>query len=298
MSSSSSYRVLLLICGGVAAFKSLILIRSLHKMGVDVRCVMTRSACEFITPLSVASLSGEKVYTDLFSLTDESEMGHIELSRQADVIIVAPATANIIAKMANGIADDLASTVLLATNKPVVVIPSMNVRMWEHPATQRNIQQLLCDGVFVLGPEQGDMACGEFGYGRMVEPDAIVTWMERYRQVSSPIVLIIGSIPYQHSNGTYSVPTLVDIDISSLWMQVCTAGIPIEIWLGASVRAISIPHRRITHQEQIMSWLVQNPNRIVCSIAEWSESVPNGIDDLRGKENLIALLRSKWSEQI
>ena len=166
--TSSSFRVLLLICGGIAAYKLLFLIRGLRKKGILVRCVLTRSAQEFVTPLSVASLSGDKVYTELFSLTDESEMGHIELSRQADMVLVAPATANILAKMTHGIADDLVSTILMATDKPVFVVPSMNVRMWEHAATQRNIQQLMRDGIHFIGPVEGDMACGEFGFGRMV----------------------------------------------------------------------------------------------------------------------------------
>ncbi|MEL7488980.1 MAG: flavoprotein, partial [Pseudomonadota bacterium] len=164
--------VLLIIGGGVAAYKSLELARELARRGVAVRGVLTRAGAEFVTPLSVASLTGDKCYTDLFDLTDEAEMGHIELSRSADLIVVAPATADLMAKAANGLANDLASTALLATDKPVMMAPAMNVRMWEHPATQRNLETLKRDGALMVGPDEGDMACGEFGPGRMAEPAA------------------------------------------------------------------------------------------------------------------------------
>ena len=163
-------RVLLIIGGGIAAYKTLDLIRRLREAGAAVTPVMTRAAAEFVTPLSVAALAGEKVYSALFDLTDEAEMGHIQLSRVADLIVVAPATADLMAKMAQGRADDLASTLLLATDTPVLVAPAMNVRMWQHPATQRNVQQLRGDGVRFIGPNDGEMACGEFGPGRMAEP--------------------------------------------------------------------------------------------------------------------------------
>lgn len=167
-------RVLLIVGGGIAAYKALDLIRRLRERGAGVRAVMTASAANFVTPLAVASLTGERVHDDLFSLTDESEMGHIELSRSADLVLVAPATANLMAKMANGLADDLASTLLLATDKRVLVAPSMNVRMWLHPATRRNLARLEADGVLSVGPGDGTMACGEFGPGRMAEPLDIV----------------------------------------------------------------------------------------------------------------------------
>jgi phosphopantothenoylcysteine decarboxylase/phosphopantothenate--cysteine ligase len=170
----SSARILLVVGGGVAAFKSLELIRRLRERGAAVQTVLTPAAERFITPLSVAALSAAPVRQDLFSLTDESQMGHIELSRSADLLVVAPATADFLAKMAHGLADDLASTTLLATDKPVLVAPAMNVRMWTHPATQRNIRQLRADGIAFVGPEDGEMACGEFGPGRMSEPPAIV----------------------------------------------------------------------------------------------------------------------------
>ena len=167
-------RILLIIGGGIAAFKSLDLIRRLRERGAFVTPVLTKSGAEFVTPLSVSALAGEKIYSDLFDLTSEAEMGHIELSRSADLIVVAPGTADLMAKMAGGLANDLASTLLLATDKRVLVAPSMNVRMWEHPATQRNLATLKSDGVLFVGPNEGDMACGEYGYGRLAEPIEIV----------------------------------------------------------------------------------------------------------------------------
>jgi phosphopantothenoylcysteine decarboxylase/phosphopantothenate--cysteine ligase len=173
-----SKRILLIIGGGIAAYKALLLIRLLAKRGHKVRAVLTRAAAEFVTPLSVGSLTGDKVYQDLFSLTDEAEMGHIELSRDADLVVVAPATADLIAKLANGMANDLASTLLLATDKRVLLAPAMNVRMWHHPATQRNLAQLKRDGAALVGPEKGEMACGEYGLGRLAEPETILARIE------------------------------------------------------------------------------------------------------------------------
>ncbi|UCH73659.1 MAG: bifunctional phosphopantothenoylcysteine decarboxylase/phosphopantothenate--cysteine ligase CoaBC [Rhodospirillales bacterium] len=176
----SENRVLLIVSGGIAAYKSLELIRRLKERGAAVRCVLTRAGAKFVTPLSLAAISGDTVYDDLFSLTAEAEMGHIELSRDAGLLVVAPATADIMAKMAGGIADDLATTLLLATDKPVLVAPAMNVRMWEHPATRANVEMLAARGVMRVGPGVGDMACGEFGEGRMAEPDEIVEAIEAY----------------------------------------------------------------------------------------------------------------------
>jgi phosphopantothenoylcysteine decarboxylase / phosphopantothenate---cysteine ligase len=167
-------RILLIVAGGIAAFKSLDLVRRLRGQGALVRAVLTESGAEFVTPLSLQALTEDKVYRDLFSLTDESEMGHIQLSRDADLLVVVPATANLLAKMRAGIADDLASTVLLATDKPVMVAPAMNVRMWLHQATVENVAVLRERGVLLVGPVEGDMACGEFGPGRMSEPEEIV----------------------------------------------------------------------------------------------------------------------------
>ncbi len=165
---------MLIVGGGIAAFKALELIRLIRKSGGAVTPVLTRAAQEFVTPLSASALAADKVYTDLFDLTDEAEMGHIELSRSADLIVVAPATADLLAKMAGGHADDLASTLLMATDTPVLIAPAMNVRMWEHPANQRNLATLEADGIHRVGPDEGDMACGEYGPGRMAEPQAIL----------------------------------------------------------------------------------------------------------------------------
>lgn len=174
----SGRRILIIIGGGIAAYKTLELIRRLRERGAKVRAILTRAGAEFVTPLSVSSLTGDKVYSELFSLTDEAEMGHIELSRDADLLVVVPATADLMAKMAAGLANDLASTALLATDKPVLVAPAMNVRMWEHPATRRNVAQLGQDGVLFVGPADGAMACGEFGPGRMAEPPEILAAIE------------------------------------------------------------------------------------------------------------------------
>jgi phosphopantothenoylcysteine decarboxylase/phosphopantothenate--cysteine ligase len=171
-------RILLIIGGGIAAYKSLDLIRRLKERGASVTPVLTRAAEEFVTPLSASALAGEKVYRHLFDLTDEAEMGHIELSRAADLIVVAPATADLMAKMAGGQADDLASTLLLATDKRVLIAPAMNVRMWTHAATRRNAAILAADGILTVGPNEGDMACGEYGPGRMAEPLEIVAAVE------------------------------------------------------------------------------------------------------------------------
>ena len=176
--SLAGARILLVIGGGVAAYKALDLIRRLRERGAATRVVMTAAARAFVTPLSAAALSGDKVYDDLFSLTDEAAMGHIELSRDADLVVVAPATADLLAHMAAGLADDLATTLLLATDKKTLVAPAMNLRMWLHPATQRNVARLRGDGVLFAGPDDGEMACGEYGPGRMAEPLGIVAAIE------------------------------------------------------------------------------------------------------------------------
>ena len=172
-------RVLLIVSGGIAAYKSLELVRLLRRDGIAVRAVLTKGGAEFITPLSLGALTEDNVYTDLFDLKDEQEIGHIQLSRQADLVVVCPASADILAKMAAGIADDLATTLLLATDKPVLAVPAMNVRMWEHAATQRNLRQLEADGVAIMAPDEGDMACGEWGKGRLPDPTAIAGEIKR-----------------------------------------------------------------------------------------------------------------------
>lgn len=196
-------RILLIIGGGIAAYKSLELIRQIKREGGEVTPVLTRAAEQFVTPLSVSALAGNKVHTHLFDLTDEAEMGHIELSRSADLVVVAPATADLMAKMATGQADDLASTLLLATDTPVLVAPAMNVRMWLHPSNQRNITTLEADGIHRIGPNEGDMACGEFGPGRMAEP------LEIYSQINA--LLADGPLAGRHAIVT-SGPTHEPID--------------------------------------------------------------------------------------
>jgi phosphopantothenoylcysteine decarboxylase/phosphopantothenate--cysteine ligase len=172
-------RILLIVGGGIAAYKALELVRRLKERGASVRVILTKGGAEFVTPLSFSVLSEDKTFTDLFDLKDEAEIGHIRLSREADLVVVAPATADLLAKMATGTAPDLASTVLLATDKRVLVAPAMNVRMWQHPATRRNVTTLRADGIHFVGPAEGDMACGEFGPGRMAEPEAIVSAIAR-----------------------------------------------------------------------------------------------------------------------
>jgi len=173
-------KIILVICGGISAYKSLELIRLLKKQGAEIKTILTTSAKEFVTPLSVASLSKEKVYDDLFNAENEAEMDHISLSRWADVILVAPATANTISKLSAGFSDDLASTVILASDKHIFLTPAMNVRMWEHPSTKQNLNKLRSYGYKIIGPEVGDMACGEFGEGKMTEPRDILETIEAY----------------------------------------------------------------------------------------------------------------------
>ena len=180
--------VLLIIGGGIAAYKSLELIRRLAERGVHTRAILTKAGAEFVTPLSVSALTGAKVFQDLFSLTDESEMGHIELSRAADLVVVAPATADLMGKLAGGLANDLASTTLLATDKPILLAPAMNVRMWQSPSVKRSFEILKQDGVLFAGPNDGEMACGEFGPGRMAEPLEIVAALESALGAEGPLV--------------------------------------------------------------------------------------------------------------
>ena len=178
-------RILLIVAGGIAAVKVPDLIRRLRERGASVRCILTKGGAQFVTPLTLAALSGDKCYQELFSLTDEAEMGHIRLSREADIILVAPATADIMAKMVTGQADDLATTALLATDKPVMIAPSMNVMMWTHPATQANLQTLQTRDVRIVGPSAGDLACGEVGNGRMAEVPEIIAALTRFFQKSA-----------------------------------------------------------------------------------------------------------------
>ncbi len=193
-------RILLIIGGGIAAYKSIELVRLLRKVGYVVRCVITRAGEQFVTPLTLAALSENKVYTRLFDLKDEVEMGHIQLSREADLVVVAPATADLLAKMAAGIADDLATTLLLATDKPVLAAPAMNVRMWLHAATRRNVETLRGDGVTVMEPDEGEMACGEYGPGRLPEPEAIKAAIDAAIASAPAVVPLTGQPDFAPAN--------------------------------------------------------------------------------------------------
>src|SRR6188472_1648575 len=181
-------KVLLIVGGGIAAYKSLELVRLLKKAGHEVTPVLTRGGEHFVTAMSLGTLAESPVYSSLWELKDEVEIGHIQLSRAADLVLVCPATADLLAKMAAGLADDLATTLLLATDKPVVAAPAMNVRMWQHEATRRNVARLLADGVNILDPDEGEMACGEYGPGRLPEPEAILAWLERATEGSGPLI--------------------------------------------------------------------------------------------------------------
>ncbi|MBT3556259.1 MAG: bifunctional phosphopantothenoylcysteine decarboxylase/phosphopantothenate--cysteine ligase CoaBC [Rhodospirillales bacterium] len=181
-------RILLIVAGGIAAYKTPELVRLIAKAGGSTRVILTDAGAQFVTPMTLGSVSGDTVYDDLFSLTEESDMGHIQLSREADLVVVAPATADLMAKMATGLATDLASTTLLATDKPVMIAPAMNVRMWEHAATQQNLQTLSARGVHMVGPEEGDMACGEYGMGRMAEPAYILAAIQSFFQASNRLM--------------------------------------------------------------------------------------------------------------
>ena len=198
-------RILLIVGGGIAAYKSCELVRLIRRSGASVRCVLTKGGEQFVTPMTLAALSGQEVFTNLWNLKDEAEMGHIQLSRDADLVVVCPASADLLARMAAGLADDLATTLLLATDKPVLAVPAMNVRMWLHPATVRNVARLRADGVEVVEPDEGDMACGEYGPGRLPEPDAIVAAIEEALQRPVPARLL-GVSPAPASNPSYSGP--------------------------------------------------------------------------------------------
>jgi len=208
-------RILLVVGGGIAAYKACELVRLIRKGGGEVTCVLTRGGQQFVTPMSLAALSENQVYTNLFDLKNEAEMGHIQLSREADLVVVCPATADLLAKMAAGIADDLATTLILATDKPVMAVPAMNVRMWEHEATQRNIGLLKAAGVTVLHPDKGAMACGEFGYGRLPEPEAIwreiaahfgVVVPEAQAPARAPLIEVEALEPEEEDDGAAAMP--------------------------------------------------------------------------------------------
>jgi phosphopantothenoylcysteine decarboxylase/phosphopantothenate--cysteine ligase len=244
-------RILLIIGGGIAAYKCLDLIRRLKERGACVTPVLTRAAQEFVTPLSVSALAGEKVYTDLFDLTDEAEMGHIQLSRVADLVLVAPATADLMAKMAGGHANDLATTLLMATDTPVMIAPAMNLRMWEHAATQRNLATLLGDKVQVIGPNNGDMACGEHGPGRMSEPMEIVAAVElaladgplrgkRVLVTSGPTHEPIDPVRYIANRSSGAQGTAIASALASLGAEVVFVTGPADVAPPSGVKVVAV----------------------------------------------------------
>lgn len=272
-------RILLIIGGGIAAFKALDLIRRLRERGASVVPVLTRAAEEFVTPLSTSALAAEKVYRDLFDLTDEAEMGHIELSRDADLLVVAPATADLMAKMAGGHANDLASTVLLATDKRVLIAPAMNVRMWQHPATQRNLATLAQDGVLMVGPNDGDMACGEYGPGRMAEPLEIVAAVEaalmdgpltgkRVLVTSGPTHEPIDPVRYIANRSSGAQGTAIARALSALGAEVIFVTGPAEVAPpdGVAVAQVETAQQML---EAVLASLPVDAAMFAAAVADW-----------------------------
>ena len=272
-------RILLIIGGGIAAFKSLDLIRRLRERGASVTPVLTNAATEFVTPLSVSALAGEKVYTDLFDLTDEAEMGHIQLSRVADLVVVAPVTADLMAKMAGGHANDLASTLLMATDTPVLIAPAMNVRMWDHPATQRNLAQLLVDGVMVCGPNEGDMACGEFGPGRMSEPLEIVEAVQnalsdgplkgkRIIVTSGPTHEPIDPVRYIANRSSGAQGTAIASALRALGADVVFVTGPADVPPPQGVQVVRVETARDMHSA-VLQALPADAGVFAAAVADW-----------------------------
>jgi len=272
-------RILLIIGGGISAYKSLDLIRKLRERGAAVTPVLTGAATEFVTPLSVAALSGSKVYGELFDLTDEAEMGHIQLSRSADLVVVAPATADLMAKMAYGLANDLASTLLLATDTPVLVAPAMNVRMWDHAATQRNIATLADDGVAFVGPNEGDMACGESGPGRMAEPLEIVAAVEaklsdgplkgkRVLITSGPTHELIDPVRYIANRSSGAQGTALANALSALGADVVFVTGPADVAPPSGVEVIAVQTAQ-QMLEAVQTALPADVAIFAAAVADW-----------------------------
>ncbi|MBT8416633.1 MAG: bifunctional phosphopantothenoylcysteine decarboxylase/phosphopantothenate--cysteine ligase CoaBC, partial [Silicimonas sp.] len=294
-------RILLIIGGGIAAFKSLELIRMIRRAGGSVTPVLTAAAHEFVTPLSASALAAEKVYTDLFDLTDEAEMGHIELSRSADLIVVAPATADLIAKMAGGHADDLASTLLMATDTPVLVAPAMNVRMWLHPANQRNIATLEADSVSRVGPDEGDMACGEYGPGRMAEPSDILQAIEdriangplKGRHIivtSGPTHEPIDPVRYIANRSSGAQGTALARALSALGARVTFVTGPATVPPPEGVTVVKV-ETAVEMLEAVMSALPADAAVFAAAVADWQVAPSKGKikKDGSGKPPQLAL---------
>ncbi|MFT4962710.1 MAG: phosphopantothenoylcysteine decarboxylase/phosphopantothenate--cysteine ligase [Paracoccaceae bacterium] len=275
----ASKRILLIIGGGIAAYKSLDLIRRLQDRGASVTPVLTRAAEEFVTPLSVSALAGQKVARDLFDLTDEAEMGHIQLSRSADLVVVAPATADLMGKMANGLANDLASTLLMATDTPVLIAPAMNVRMWQHPATQRNRAQLVADGIGFIGPNEGNMACGEFGPGRMAEPLEIVAAIEaalamgplqgkRVLVTSGPTHEPIDPVRYIANRSSGAQGTAIARALAALGAEVVFVTGPADVPAPDGVKVVRVETAR-QMSEAVEAAMPVDAGVFVAAVADW-----------------------------
>ena len=271
--------ILLIIGGGIAAFKSLDLIRRLRERGATVTPVLTRAGEEFVTPLSVSALAGQRLYRDLFDLGDEAEMGHIQLSRVADLVVVAPATADLMAKMAGGLANDLASTLLLATDTPVMIAPAMNVRMWEHAATQRNLATLRGDGITVVGPNDGDMACGEFGPGRMSEPLEIVAAIEarlnhgplngrRILVTSGPTHEPIDPVRYIANRSSGAQGTAIAGALAALGADVVFVTGPADVPPPSGVQVVRV-ETALQMQEAVNAALPVDAGVFAAAVADW-----------------------------
>ncbi|GAB5438037.1 bifunctional phosphopantothenoylcysteine decarboxylase/phosphopantothenate--cysteine ligase CoaBC [Falsiruegeria mediterranea] len=278
----ASKRILLIIGGGIAAYKSLDLIRRLRERGAEVTAVLTKAAEEFVTPLSVSALAGTKVYRDLFDLTDEAEMGHIQLSRSADLVVVAPATADLMGKMAGGLANDLASTLLMATDTPVLLAPAMNVRMWEHAATQRNRATLTADGIAFVGPNDGDMACGEYGPGRMSEPLEIVAAVEahfadgplqgkRILVTSGPTHEPIDPVRYIANRSSGAQGTAVARALASLGAHVVFVTGPADVPPPDGVEVVAVQSAR-EMADAVQAALPVDAGIFAAAVADWRVS--------------------------
>ncbi|MBC6407529.1 MAG: bifunctional phosphopantothenoylcysteine decarboxylase/phosphopantothenate--cysteine ligase CoaBC [Rhodobacteraceae bacterium] len=272
-------RILLIIGGGIAAYKSLDLIRRLSERGASVTPVLTRAAEQFVTPLSASALTGDKVFRDLFNLTDEAEMGHIELSRSADLIVVAPATADLMGKMSVGLADDLASTLLMATDTQVLIAPAMNVRMWDHPATQRNRSQLAADGIRFVGPNEGGMACGEYGPGRMAEPLEIVAAVQdllaagpltgkRVLVTSGPTHEPIDPVRYIANRSSGAQGTAIARALFALGAHVVFVTGPAEVPPPAGVEVVRVETAR-EMEAAVMAALPVDAGVFAAAVADW-----------------------------
>ncbi|WP_417271432.1 bifunctional phosphopantothenoylcysteine decarboxylase/phosphopantothenate--cysteine ligase CoaBC [Celeribacter sp.] len=291
--------ILLIIGGGIAAFKSLDLIRRMRDEGARVVPVLTKTAEEFVTPLSVSALSAEKTYRDLFDLTDEAEMGHIELSRAADLIVVAPATADLIGKMANGLANDLASTLLMATDKRVLIAPSMNVRMWHHPACQRNVATLKSDGVLCVGPDEGNMACGEFGLGRMAEvPDIIAATSAALSDgplkgkhvlvTSGPTHELIDPVRYIANRSSGAQGTAIASALRDLGAEVTFVTGPADVPPPAGVTVVAVETAR-EMKEAVEAALPADAAVFAAAVADWRVASQSG-SKIKKKDGALPVL--------